>query len=70
MGFPDGSMIKNPPAKAGDAGSIPESGRYPGEGNGNSLHYSHLENPWTEAPGGLLFTESQFSNENNNTVVR
>ena len=33
---------------AGDAGSIPGSGRSPGEGNGNPLQYSCLENPWTE----------------------
>ena len=41
-------MVKNPPASAGDAGdlgSIPGSGRFPGEGNGNLLHYSCLENP-------------------------
>ena len=30
---------------AGDAGSIPGSGRFPGEGNGNPLQYSRLENP-------------------------
>ena len=38
-------MTKNPPAHAGDMGSIPESGRSPGEGNGNPLQYSCLENP-------------------------
>ena len=41
-------MIKNPPANAGDTrdvGSIPESGRSPGGGNGNLLQYSCLENP-------------------------
>ena len=41
-------MIKNLPAKAGDVkdvGSIPGSGRSPGEGNGNPLQYSSLENP-------------------------
>jgi len=32
---PDGSVVKNPPASAGDAGSVPGSGRSPGEGNGN-----------------------------------
>ena len=32
MGFPDGSMVKNPPANAGDMGSVPGSGRSPGEG--------------------------------------
>ena len=40
-------MVKNPPAKegVGDAGSIPGSGRSPGEGNGNLVQYSCLENP-------------------------
>ena len=38
-------MVKNPPANAGDAGSIPGSGRAPGGGHGNPLHYSCLENP-------------------------
>ena len=36
---------KNLPANAGDVGSVPESGRYPGEGNGNPLQYSFLGNP-------------------------
>ena len=43
-----GGALKNPPASAGDlreAGSIPGSGRSPGEGNGNPLQYSCLENP-------------------------
>ena len=44
-GFAGGSVVKNPPANAGDAGSIPELGRSPGEGNGNSLQYSCLGNP-------------------------
>ena len=38
-------MVKNLPANTGDAGSIPGSGRSPGEGNGNPLQYSYLENP-------------------------
>ena len=37
-------MVKNPPAITGDMGSIPESGRYPGEGKGYPLQYSGLEN--------------------------
>ena len=45
LGFPGDSMVKNPPAKAGDAGLIPGSRRSPGEGNGNTLQYSGLENP-------------------------
>ena len=46
--FPGASVVRNPPAKAGDArdkGLIPGSGRSPGEGNGNPLQYSCLENP-------------------------
>ena len=46
-------MVKNPPANAGDVGSVPGSGRSPGEGNGNPLQYSCLEIPRTEEPGGL-----------------
>ena len=44
MGFPGGSVVKNLPAKAGDLGLIPDLGRSPGEGNGNLLKYSCLEN--------------------------
>ena len=45
LGFPGGSVVKNSPANAGDKGLIPESGRSPGEGNGNPLQYSCLGNP-------------------------
>ena len=45
MGFSGGSVVKNPPANAGDMSFIPGSGRYPGGGNGNTLQYSCLENP-------------------------
>ena len=41
-------VVKNPPAKTGgirDLGSVPGLGRSPGEGNGNPLQYSCLENP-------------------------
>ena len=44
-GFPGSSMVKNPPANAGDAGSIPGLGRSPGGGNDNPLQYYCLENP-------------------------
>ena len=44
-GFTGGSVVKNLPLNAGDAGSIPGSGRSPGEENGNPLQYSCLENP-------------------------
>ena len=48
LGFPGGSVVKNPPANAGDAEdsvSISGSGRSPGGGNGNPFQYSCLENP-------------------------
>ena len=47
MGFPGGSVVKNPPASIGDAGDvglIPGLGRSPGIGNGNPLQDSCLEN--------------------------
>ena len=44
LGFPGDSVVKNPPANAGYMGSIPGLGRSPGEGNGNPLQYSCLEN--------------------------
>ena len=40
-----GLEVKASACNAGDLGSIPESGRSPGEGNGNPLQYSCLENP-------------------------
>ena len=60
MGLPGGSVVKNPPANAGDPGDlglVPESGRSPGGGNSNPLQYSRLENSmdrgawWTGAHG-------------------
>ena len=45
MGFPSGSEVKNMHADAGDTGLTRGLGRYPGEGNGNPLQYSCLENP-------------------------
>ena len=53
-GLSGGSVVKNPPANAGDSGSIPSLeglGRSPGEGNGNPLQCSCLENPMES--GGL-----------------
>ena len=44
-GFSDGSDSKESASNAGDLGSIPGSGRSPGEENGNALQYSCLENP-------------------------
>ena len=60
------AVVKNPPANprvTGNAGSIPGSGRSPGEGNGNPLQYSFLEAPmdrgaWRATAHGV--TESQM----------
>ena len=58
MGFPYSSVGKESACNAGDPGSVPGSGRSPGEGNGNSLQYSCLENPmdrgaWQAAVHGV-----------------
>ena len=45
-----GSDSKESTCNTGDPGSIPGSGRTPGEGNGNPLQYSCLRTPWTEEP--------------------
>ena len=44
--FPDGSVVKKPPANAGNVGSIPGSGRFPGEGNGNPLQNPMDREAW------------------------
>ena len=51
VGFPDGSVIKNPSVNAGNVGVIPGSGRFPGDGNGNPLQYPCLENPMDRRVG-------------------
>ena len=57
--LPGGSEVKASACKAGDLGSIPGSGRSPGEGNGNPLQYSSCRIPWMEEPGRLQSTGSQ-----------
>ena len=51
MGFPGGSECKASACNAGDLGSIPGSGRSPGEGNDNPLQFSCLDNP---TPGHIV----------------
>ena len=48
--FPGVLVIKNPHAIAGDMGWISGLGRFPGEGNGNPLQYSCLDNPMDRGP--------------------
>ena len=68
LGFPGGSVEMKPPAKQErDTGSIPGSGRSPGEGNGKPLQYSCLENPmdrgvWRITVHGVSKEGSQQSN--------
>ena len=52
-GFPGGSEVKVSASSVGDLGLIPGSGRSPGEGNGNPLQYSCLENPMDGEAGRL-----------------
>ena len=61
MGFPQSSVSRESACNAGDLGSIPRSRRSPGEGNGNPLQYSCLENPMDRGAGGLQSMGSQES---------
>ena len=45
MSFPGGSVVRNPPANAGDVSLIPRWGKSSGEGDGNPVQYSCLGNP-------------------------
>ena len=59
MDFHGGSVVKNLPANLGDAGLMPGLGRSPGEGNGNALQCSCLENSMDREPGRLQSMGSQ-----------
>ena len=66
-GFPGSSVSKESACNAEDLGSIPGSGRSPGEGNGNPLQYSCLKNPmdrgaWLAAVLGITKSRTQLSN--------
>ena len=56
--FSGGSVVKNPPANAGDTSLIPGSGRSPGVENCNPPQYP-CKIPWTEEPSGLQSMGSQ-----------
>ena len=64
MGFPGGSVVKNPPANAGDVGLIPRLGRFPEGVHDNPIQYSFLENPmdrvawWATVQGGHKKSET------------
>ena len=67
QGFPGGTEVKASACNVGDLGSIPGSGRSPGEENGNPLQYSYLENPmeggacWATVHG-VAKSRTQLSN--------
>ena len=65
--FPGGSDGKASACNVGDPGSIPESGRSPGEGNGNPLQYPCLENSmdggaWRATVHGVAKSQTRLSN--------
>ena len=70
LGFPGGSVVKNSPANAGDADSIPGSGRSPGGGIATHSSILICRIPWTEEPGGLQSMESQRVERNSATKQR
>ena len=60
-------MVKNLPINAGDLGSIPGLGQFPGEGNGSPLQYSCLENPmdgraWGAIVHGVTKSQTRLNN--------
>ena len=68
VGFPGGAVLKDPPARAGDTGSVPGLGRSPGGGNGHPLQYSCLENstasgPWKATVHGVAKSQTRPSTQ-------
>ena len=66
LNFPGGDIGKEAACNAGDPGLIPGLGRSPGEGNGNPLQYSCLENPmdtgaWQPTVHGIAKSQTQLS---------
>ena len=73
MGFPGGPAVKNSPTNAGNSALIPELGRPPGEGNGNSLQYSCLGNPidigaWQATVHGAAMSQKRRSDQTTTTT--
>ena len=68
MGLPWWLSSKESACNSGDSGSIPESGRSPGEGNGYPLQYSYLENymgrgAWQAMVYGVTKSQTQLSDK-------
>ena len=66
MGFPGSSVVENPSANAEDLSSTPGPGKSPGEGNGNPLQYSCLENPMDR--GARQATYSTWGHKQSDTT--
>ena len=68
MSFPGGSVVRNPPANAGDVSLIPRWGKSSGEGDGNPVQYSCLGNPmdrgaWHATVQGVAKNLTQLSRQ-------
>ena len=74
QGFPAGSAVNSPPSNAGDTSSIPGSGRSSGEGNGNPLQFSCLENStdsraWWATVRGVTKSGTWLHNQTTTTLL-
>ena len=69
-GFPGGSVENNPTTNSGDTGSIPQSGRSPGEGNGNPLQYYCLKNSKQRRLAGYNPQSCKESNTTEHTCTQ
>ena len=75
LGFPGGSVVKNPPANTGDMGSVSGLGGLPGEINGNPFQYSHMGNPmdrgaWQATVHGVSRVGHNLATKQLPTVMR
>ena len=73
-GFPCGSVVKNSPANVGDVGSIPGSGRSPGEGNGYPIqsclgNLMDREEAWRATYSPWSQSQTQLSNSHTSTYL-
>ena len=73
VSFPHGSVVKNPPANAGDVVAMPGSVRCPEEENGNPLQYSCLGSPmdrgaWSATVQGLQKSWTKLSDQTTATL--
>ena len=75
QGFPGGSMVKNSPLNARDAGWIPRTGKIPWRRKWQPLQYSYLRNPkdrgaWYAVTHGVTKSQHNLATKNNNSAMR